>query len=48
MYTHRTVLEVRRILAGEKSTVNSFNSSSVYFLSGHQQINVAATSKRAF
>lgn len=48
MHTHRTVPEVKRILAGEKSTVNTFNSSSVYFLYGQHQINVAATSKRAF
>lgn len=46
MYIHRTILEVKRILAGEKSTVNSFNS--VYFLRGQDQINVAATSKKLF
>lgn len=43
MYAHRTILEVKRIFAGEKSTVNSFNS--VYFLHGQDQIKVAATRK---
>lgn len=43
MYTCRTILEVKRILAGGKSTANSFNSSSVYFLRGQDQIKVAAT-----
>lgn len=49
MYTCKEILEVRRTAAGEKSTVNSFNSINAYFLRGQGQINAAAAaSKRAF
>lgn len=48
MHTHRTILEVKGMLAGEKSTANSFISFSVNFLRRQDQINVAATSKRDF
>lgn len=48
MYTHRAILEVRKTAAGEKSTMNTFNSINVYFLCEQGHINAAAASKRAF
>lgn len=48
MHTHRAMLGVRIIAAGEKSAVSSFHGINAYLLCGQGQPNDAATSKRSF